>query len=53
MGTYKFGEMFSLGGSFSYNRHNMTLDYIPQTETITESSAFNEYSANIVAMWSI
>jgi hypothetical protein len=52
MGTYKFGPMFSLGGSFTYNRHTMNLDYITRPETVNEKSSFNEYSTNLIAMWS-
>ncbi|WP_397601472.1 hypothetical protein [Silvanigrella sp.] len=53
MSAYKFSQTFSLGGSFIYNRHNMTLDYITPPETIQENSSFNEYSANIIASWSL
>ena len=52
MGTYKFGSMFSLGGSFTYNRHTMNLDYITRPQTVSEKSSFNEYSTNLIAMWS-
>lgn len=52
MGTYNIGETFRLGSSFAYNRHTMTLDYMTYPQTITESSSFNEYSINIIAMWS-
>ena len=52
MGVYNFSDIFHLGGSFVYNRHSMTLDYSTYPQLITESSSFNEYSLNIIAMWS-
>ncbi|KAB8040917.1 hypothetical protein GCL60_03015 [Silvanigrella paludirubra] len=53
MGAYKFNDTFSMGSSFIYNRHSMTLDYITPPETIQENSSFNEYSANLIASWSL
>ena len=52
MGAYKLGSMFSLGGSLIYNRHSMDLEYKTYSDSVTENSAFNEYSANVIAMWS-
>lgn len=53
MGAYNFIETFSLGGGLTYNRHSMNLEYIAGPETTNESGSFNEYSANIIVMWSL
>lgn len=52
MSSYKLGDMFSLGGGLVYNRHTMDLEYVTRPETTNERSSFNEYSANVNAMWS-
>jgi len=53
MGSYKISEIFSLGTNFIYNRHTMTLDYKTYPSTVTERSSFNEYSINLLFIWSI
>ncbi len=53
MGAYKISEIFSLGSSFIYNRHTMTLNYKTYPSTVTERSSFNEYSMNLLFIWSI
>lgn len=52
MSTYSLSDSFSLGGSLSYNRHTMDLEFETPPEKVTERSGFNEYSLSLIAMWS-
>ncbi|WGL59855.1 opacity family porin [Pigmentibacter sp. JX0631] len=51
MSTYNLVENFSLGGSLNYNRHSMDLEMQTPPESTTERSGFNEYSVNLIAMF--
>ena len=53
MGVYKITDSFRLGGNLIYNIHSMDLEYKTMPVATKERSIFNEYSANVVFMWSL
>ena len=51
MSSYNVADNFSLGGSLTYNRHSIDLEMQTPPESTTERSGFNEYSVNLIAMF--
>ena len=51
MSSYNVADNFSLGGSLTYNIHSIDLEMQTPPESTTERSGFNEYSVNLIAMF--